>query len=313
MPPSSTSEAPARSPPGRRPARRCSSRRSPACGPAARSASRTISSSVAGALGEDRAAEPLAQPADQPLGGRRAASGWRITTSISAREAQMVVSVPPASPPSSSNASAIGDSGTPYMRSTLRGSPPRQQRRHQRAGDGASATCAPAPTGGPGSTTMRWSPDRHDHAGRGAHGRRAPRRPRARWPACGCRAPKPAGSTPRARANSATIASICASVGSSSTSCRPPRCGHAGDRAVVVRRAEAAGGEHEVDAARSSADSAATISSSRSSTATIRSSRTPSPSSCARQVDEFVSTVRPIRISDPSPGRPRAPAVTRSA
>ena len=225
-------------------------------------------------LGEDRAPEPLAQRGDQALGGARRGLGDGGSRPRSRRATRRWSSrMPPASPPRSSNASATVDSGTPNTRSTLRGSPP--------ASSGASSGLATAvghirgsSTGGPGSTTMRWSPTGDDHAGRGAHGRQhlgagrhggllaVPARDSRRVDAARARELRHDRVDLRQRR-----------LVEHQLDARHAR--HAGHGAVVVRRPEAAGGDDEVDAARSSPDSAATISSSRSSTATIRSSRTP--------------------------------------
>ena len=260
-----------------------------------------------------RAPNRSRRPATRRSAASSAASGWRITTSISAREradgrlgaAGVAAEV----------LERVGDRSTRARRTCA--APCAAARRPAAAPPAGwrrpSATSAPAR---PAARAARRCAGRRPARSRRARCPRAaaPRRRRARWPACGSRARSRSDRRPRARANSATIASICASVGSSSTSSTPATRRHAGHGAVVVRRPEAAGGEHQVDAALRAAPTAPRRSRPRgrrrrrSAPAARRVRRARAPGN-----DEFVSTVRPIRISEPVTRTAARTWVTRSA
>ena len=166
------------------------------------------------------------------------------------RAAQIVVSVPPAvaaEAPRTRRRSTTPARRTRAARAA-RARPPPNSGAQQRVRRARSAHIAASSEGGPGSTTMRWPPCSTTTPGAVPTGgsTAAP----SGTVAC-LRLPSrhSAWSSPRAAANAPVIASICASVGSSSTSRRPVTCRDGGDRAVVVRRAEAAGRDDQVDAA----------------------------------------------------------------
>ena len=252
----------------------------------------------------------------RPPGGRRrrsAASGWRITTSISARErADGRLGAAGVA------AEVLERVGDRRLGHAVDAQHPARQRRRPAAAPPAgsrrpSATSRDSSTGGPGSTTIRWSPTGMITPGA-----------------------VPTGGSTSAPAGHGGLLAVAAreaggvdaagarELGHDRVDLRQRRLvehqldarhrRHAGDRAVVVRRAEAARREHQVDAALQAARTAPRRSRPRgrrprrSAPAARRSRR-----ARARGTRSCVSTVRPIRISEPVTRTAARTWVTRSA
>ena len=291
---------PARPPGATRPGRRCSSRRWRASAPGR--AARRARAPRAWRAPRRRPRGRTAR-AGRPRGARRPARprpAPRITTSISERDAQMVVSVPPRVA-----AEVLERVGDRRLRARRRcaapsAAAPRPGAAPRAGSRSPSCHIRESSTGGPGSTTIRWSPTGMITPGAVPTGGSisAPAGTRrllavaaheaGRIDAAGAGElghDRVDGARASARRAPAERPATCATHATVRSSCVGPRPPDVSTRSTPLA---------------SSCSSAATIDSASSSTATTRSSRTPCSRRAARaRNDELVSTVRPSRISEP--------------